>query len=81
MFPSHATGSEYIMSNKRNLVLYVDAELVEKIREYGFNLSKTFENRMKTLISMLENDYSGKHDGNTKITGSPGEIRTHIRLS
>jgi post-segregation antitoxin (ccd killing protein) len=32
------------MSNKHNLVLYIDKELVEKSKELGFNLSKTFEN-------------------------------------
>jgi integrase len=39
------------MSNKHNLVLYVDQELVEKSRELGFNLSKTFENHLKDLIN------------------------------
>jgi hypothetical protein len=60
------------------LVLYVDSELVEKTKDLGFNLSKTFENHMKTLISIMENGYSGKHDENTNITGSPGE--THLEL-
>ena len=39
------------MSNKRNVVLYLDKELVEKTRELGFNLSKTFENTLKHLIN------------------------------
>jgi hypothetical protein len=39
------------MSNKHNLVLYVDQELVEKSRNLGFNLSKTFENHLKDLIN------------------------------
>ncbi len=38
------------LSNKRNVVLYLDKELIEKTRELGFNLSKTFENHMKRLI-------------------------------
>jgi hypothetical protein len=38
------------MSNEHNLVLYVDQELVEKTRELGFNLSKTFENHLKQLL-------------------------------
>ena len=37
------------MSNKRNIVLYLDKELVEKSKELGFNLSKTFENHFKQL--------------------------------
>ena len=31
--------------------MYLDKELVEKTRELGFNLSKTFENHLKQLIS------------------------------
>ncbi len=38
------------MSNKHNLVLYIDKELVEKSKELGFNLSKTFENHLKQII-------------------------------
>jgi hypothetical protein len=41
------------MSNKRNVVLYLDKELVEKSRNLGFNLSKTFENHLKTLITQF----------------------------
>ncbi len=41
------------MSNKHNLVLYVDQELVEKSRNIGFNLSKTFENHLQDLINMF----------------------------
>jgi hypothetical protein len=40
-------------SNKHNLVLYVDKELVEKSRNLGFNLSKTFENHLKHLITQF----------------------------
>jgi hypothetical protein len=41
------------MSNKRNVVLYLDKELIEKSRELGFNLSKTFENHLKQLITQF----------------------------
>ena len=41
------------MSNKHNLVLYVDQELVEKTRNLGFNLSKTFENHLKQLLTQF----------------------------
>jgi len=41
------------LSNKRNLVLYVDQELVEKSRGLGFNLSKTLENHLKHLITQF----------------------------
>ena len=41
------------MSNKRNVVLYLDRELVEKTRNLGFNLSKTFENHLKQLLTQF----------------------------
>jgi post-segregation antitoxin (ccd killing protein) len=41
------------MSNKHNLVLYVDEELVKKSRECGFNLSKTFENHLERLSTQF----------------------------
>jgi len=41
------------MSNKHNLVLYVDQELVEKSHSLGFNPSKTFENHLKHLITQF----------------------------
>jgi len=42
------------MTQKRNVVLYLDSELVEKTKELGFNLSKTFENHLKQLIIQLQ---------------------------
>ena len=39
------------MGNKGNVVLYLDKELVEKSKELGLNLSKTFENHLKHLIN------------------------------
>ena len=41
------------MSNKRNVVLYLDTELVQKSRDIGLNLSKTFENHLKRLITQF----------------------------
>jgi hypothetical protein len=41
------------MNNKRNVVLYLDKELVEKTRNLGFNLSKTFENHLKQLVTQF----------------------------
>ena len=43
------------MSNKHNLVLYVDSDLVQKTRKLGFNLSKTFENHLEHLINTYSN--------------------------
>ena len=39
------------MGTKGNVVLYLDKELVEKSKALGFNLSKTFENHLKQLIT------------------------------
>jgi hypothetical protein len=52
------------MSTKRNVVLYVDAELVRKTRELGFDLSKTFENHLKMLITQFQNVYCQNNGGN-----------------
>jgi integrase len=41
------------LSNKHNLVLYIDQDLVEKSRELGFNISKTFENHLKQLLTQF----------------------------
>jgi len=41
------------MSKKRNVVLYLDAELVSKARDLGFNRYKTFENQLKLLINQF----------------------------
>ncbi len=47
------------MQEKRNVVLYLDKELVEKSKALGFNLSRTFENHLKQLITQLsKNQYS-----------------------
>ena len=42
------------MTNKRNVVLYLDAELVVKSKELGFNLSRTFENHLKQLVNHVD---------------------------
>jgi hypothetical protein len=52
------------MSNKHNLVLYVDQELVEKSRESGFNLSKLFENHLKRLLTQFSQVNSSNNIGN-----------------
>jgi hypothetical protein len=41
------------MGTKGNLVLYLDRELIEKSKALGFNLSKTFENHLKHLITQF----------------------------
>jgi post-segregation antitoxin (ccd killing protein) len=46
------------MTQKGNLVLYLDKELVERSKELGSNLSKTSENHLKQLITHISNDYT-----------------------
>ena len=46
------------MTQKGNVVLYLDKELVEKSKELGFNLSKTFENHLKHLMTQFSTDNS-----------------------
>ena len=41
------------LSNKSNLVLYLDKEVIQKSKDLGFNLSKTFENHLKHLITQF----------------------------
>ena len=63
------------MSDKRNLVLYVDVDLVEKMRELGFNLSKTFENYMKQLLTQCSAFNTENNSETIFEFGSPGEMR------
>lgn len=64
------------MRNKHNLVLYIEKDLVEKSKEMGFNLSKTFENHLKHLVncyspvSMKNNCNLNEYKSN--LVGPPG---------
>ncbi len=49
-----ARGCEGKMNQKRNVVLYLDSDLVKKSRQLGFNLSRTFENHLKRLVSHVD---------------------------
>lgn len=69
---SHALGCECKMNNKRNIVLYLDKELVEKTRNLGFNLSKTVENQLKQLITQFSHVNTQNNCENCNIFGSPG---------
>jgi Post-segregation antitoxin CcdA len=64
------------MTTKGNVVLYLDKEVVEKSKELGFNLSKTFENHLKQLmmqfsiVNSLNNFDSTENKG--QVVGLPG---------
>jgi hypothetical protein len=49
------------LSNKHNLVLYIDKELIEKSNELGFNLSKTLKNHPKHSITQFSTCNSLNH--------------------
>ena len=57
------------MNSKRNVVLYLDRELIEKTRELGFNLSKTFENHLKQLLTQFSNVNSLNNARNDENVG------------
>ena len=52
-----ASGCKGTMSQKRNVVLYLDTDLVKKSRELGFNLSRTFETHLKRLVVHVDTIY------------------------
>jgi post-segregation antitoxin (ccd killing protein) len=60
------------MNQKKNVVLYLDEEFVEKARELGFNLSKTFENHLKQLINSFSNVNSLNKGNSICFVGSSG---------
>lgn len=64
------------MANRGNVVFYLDKELVEKSHELGFNLSKTFENHLKHLITQFSQGNSVKNfdstDNEMQVVGLPG---------
>jgi hypothetical protein len=80
------------MTTKGNVVLYLDKELVEKSKELGFNLSKTFENHLKLLINgnspvllqnngILEsnkNDWWAESDLNTRPLARKANVLTRL---
>jgi hypothetical protein len=57
------------MSNKRDVVLYLDKDLVSKTRELGFNLSKTFEYTLKQLVNTYSNVNSLNNSEDSIIQG------------
>ena len=67
------------MGKKRNVVLYLDGELVSKTKELGFNLSKTFENYLKLLVNQFS---TVSHQNNCKshVVGSPVYIQRAVQI-
>ena len=64
----------FAMSNKRNVVLYLDKNLIAKSKALGFNLSKTFENHLKNLITQfsqcnIQNNFDSKGENEVEWAG------------
>jgi hypothetical protein len=80
-FDSQSPGCKRKMSNKHNLVLYrsIDRNLVEKSRELGFNLSKTFENHLKQLLTQFSNVNAQNNGENGVFSGSIDLHRCRMR--
>ena len=65
------------MTNKGNVELYRDKELVKKSKGLGINLSKTFENHLKYLIngySPVSIQNNGNLNKNKKLLGGAARI-------
>ena len=69
--PSASARVQVELSNKSNLVLYLDEDIIKKSKALGFNLSRTFENHLKQLITQFsciktENAVDSKGEINRK---------------
>ena len=57
------------ISLKKNVMIRIEDELVEKAREIGLNISKVSENALKDLITRIEGPNRPK-DSNNDSNGS-----------
>ena len=64
------------MTTKRNVVLYLDKDLIEKSKALGFNLSKIFENHLKQVITQFSNSQNTQNfspsENRRFMVGLPG---------
>jgi len=68
------------LSNKGNLVLYLDKEVIRESKNLGFNLSRTFENHLKQLITQFSNNKTEKMvDSKESIIGKWAEPELNRR--
>ncbi len=70
-------GASAELRRKRNVGLFITEELVNRTKELGFNLSKTFENHLKHLINQVSSNNPLGFNQSGQI-GSPEEIRTLV---
>ena len=61
------------LGTKRNVVLYLDKDIIEKSKEIGFNLSRALENHLKQLIFHLSSfKCTQNHFLGENLVGLPG---------
>jgi hypothetical protein len=72
----HLRSDANAMGTKRNVVLYLDKELVKKSKSLGFNLSKMFENHLKQLMMQFSTcnsvDNANSPENEMENMGLPG---------
>ena len=66
----HLLADANAMGTKRNVVLYLDKELIEESKALGFNLSKMFENHLKHLITQFSQCNSVNNFNSTNTSDS-----------
>ena len=49
---------------KKNLMIYIEEEVIEKAKELGLNISKVCENCLKDMIRRIEGSNSSKKGAN-----------------
>ena len=60
---------ESVVALKKNVMIRIDAELVEKAKELGLNISKVCENALIQAVKALEETFTEK-GGNLGTVGS-----------
>jgi hypothetical protein len=76
--PFACTQTRTQMGTKGNVVLYLDKEYVEKFKDLGFNLSKTFENHLKHLMTQFSKVNSANKSELTENRSFDMGLHVHI---
>ena len=69
-----------LLGNKKQVMLYIDQDIVTEAKESGLNLSKTCENALKTAIQRLKNsDRSNDNNISNSQKSSVKEVVVGVR--
>ena len=65
---------------KKNVMIRIDANLVQKAKDYGLNISKVSENALNEMIARIERPISPKEleDRSESNNGGAARIRTGV---